>query len=161
MERIQERSQTPSEQQRRTWGLKDAKRRRASQDTGEKRPSSNRENFSYLHFKGLAYFFKSQMIEINYSWKIEMKQSPHHLPAPATVFDTIYCKHTKMCFRVAGSNQLEIKGRKLLQQKPLRFSFCGPCASSTSRQAEFPYPLFFLAVGNEWKLVLFLLFKES
>lgn len=61
---MQMRSQTP-EQQKRTWGLKGAKRRRVSQDMGEKRPSSNTENFSYLHFKGLTYFFKGQMIERN------------------------------------------------------------------------------------------------
>lgn len=74
----------------------------------------------------------------------------HHLPAPVRLLNTIYFKQMKMCFSVAGSSQLKsLKAEKLLQQKYLSFSFFGSCAFSTSQKAEFPFPLFSLAVGTE------------
>lgn len=74
----------------------------------------------------------------------------HHLPAPVRLLNTIYFKQMKMCFSVAGSSQLKsLKAEKRLQQKYLSFSFFGSCAFSTSQKAEFPFPLFSLAVGTE------------
>lgn len=63
----------------------------------------------------------------------------------------------KMCFRVAGSSQLKgLKAEKLLQQKYLSFSSWTavppPLLGNQNSLTQL-----FLAVGTEWKILLFLL----
>lgn len=81
----------------------------------------------------------------------------HHPPAPLRPLNTIYFKQMKMCFRVAGSSQLKgLKAEKLLQQKYLSFSswtaVLPPLLGNQNALTQL-----FLAVGTEWKILLFLL----